>query len=173
MANRANDPYSFISFMANVALKNLDKKFPNGRHAVRDLSLEIRDGEFIVIVGPSGCGKSTMLRLVAGLEQPTAGEVYIGNRPMNHVPPGMRDIAMVFQNHALYPHMSVYQNIAFGLRMRRTPCDKIEKEVRAASHLLSIESLLERRPRELSGGERQRVALGRAIVRDPKVFLFD
>jgi multiple sugar transport system ATP-binding protein len=159
--------------MASVALKHLDKKFPNGRHAVRDLSLEIRDGEFIVIVGPSGCGKSTMLRLVAGLEEPTAGEVYIGDRLMRGVPPGMRDIAMVFQNHALYPHMSVYQNIAFGLRMRRTPRDQIEKEVQTASQILSIEPLLERRPAELSGGERQRVALGRAIVREPKLFLFD
>lgn len=159
--------------MTSVALKHLDKKFPNGRHAVRDLSLEIADGEFIAVVGPSGCGKSTLLRLIAGLEEPTAGEVYIGDRLMRGVPPGMRDIAMVFQNHALYPHMSVYQNIAFGLRMRGTPRDQIEKEVHTASQILSIESLLERRPAELSGGERQRVALGRAIVREPKVFLFD
>jgi multiple sugar transport system ATP-binding protein len=159
--------------MASVTLKHLDKKFPNGSHAVRDLSLEIGDGEFVVLVGPSGCGKSTTLRMIAGLEQPTAGEIYIGDRLVNHVAPGMRDIAMVFQNHALYPHMSVYQNMAFGLRMRHTPRTETQKRVRKASEILSIESLLERRPGELSGGERQRVALGRAIVREPKVFLLD
>jgi ABC-type sugar transport system ATPase subunit len=159
--------------MANVALKHLDKKYPNGFHAVRDLTLEIEDGEFIVLVGPSGCGKSTTLRMVAGLEEPTGGEVYIGDRLVNNVAPGMRDIAMVFQSYALYPHMSVYQNMAFGLKMRRTPRKDIEKRVREAAEILSIESLLDRRPRELSGGQRQRVALGRAIVREPKVFLFD
>jgi multiple sugar transport system ATP-binding protein len=159
--------------MASVALEHLDKRFHNGRHAVRDLSLEVRDGEFIVIVGPSGCGKTTTLRLVAGLEEPTSGKVYIEGRLVNHVPPGKRDIAMVFQNQALYPHMSVAQNLAFGLRMRRAPREDIEKEVRAAAQILSLESLLARRPAELSGGERQRVALGRAIVREPKVFLFD
>jgi multiple sugar transport system ATP-binding protein len=159
--------------MASVSLKHLDKKYTNGVHAVRDLSLEIGNGEFIVVVGPSGCGKSTTLRMIAGLEQPTAGEIQIGDRPVNHVAAGMRDVAMVFQNHALYPHMSVYQNMAFGLRMRRTPRREIDKQVRRASQILSIESLLERRPGELSGGERQRVALGRAIVREPKVFLFD
>jgi multiple sugar transport system ATP-binding protein len=159
--------------MASLSLQHLDKKFPDGSHAVRDLSLQVHDGEFVVLVGPSGCGKSTTLRLVAGLEEPTSGEVFIGERLMNQVSPGRRDIAMVFQNHALYPHMSVYQNMAFGLRMRRTPRTDIEKQVPAAARILSIESLLERRPGELSGGERQRVALGRAIVRAPKVFLFD
>ncbi|MCI0334855.1 MAG: sn-glycerol-3-phosphate ABC transporter ATP-binding protein UgpC [Planctomycetes bacterium] len=159
--------------MANVVLKHLDKKYPNGFHAVRDLNLDIADGEFVVLVGPSGCGKSTTLRMVAGLEEATGGEIYIGDRLVNDVAPGDRDIAMVFQNYALYPHMSVYQNMAFGLKMRRTPKKEIEKRVREAAEILSIESLLERRPRELSGGQRQRVALGRAIVREPKVFLFD
>ena len=159
--------------MANVVLKHLEKKYPNGFHAVRDLSLEIADGEFMVLVGPSGCGKSTTLRMVAGLEEPTGGEIYIGDRLVNQVAPGDRDIAMVFQSYALYPHMSVYQNMEFGLKMRRTPRAEIDKRVRQAAEILSIESLLDRRPRELSGGQRQRVALGRAIVREPKVFLFD
>ncbi len=159
--------------MANVVLKHLDKKYPNGFHAVRDLNLDIADGEFVVLVGPSGCGKSTTLRMVAGLEEATAGQIYIGDRLVNDVAPGDRDIAMVFQNYALYPHMSVYQNMAFGLKMRRTPKKEIEKRVREAAEILSIESMLDRRPRELSGGQRQRVALGRAIVREPKVFLFD
>jgi multiple sugar transport system ATP-binding protein len=159
--------------MANVVLKHLDKKYPNGFHAVRDVSLEIADGEFIVLVGPSGCGKSTTLRMVAGLEETTGGEITIGDRLVNDVAPGDRDIAMVFQNYALYPHMSVRQNMAFGLKMRRTPRAEIEKRVGEAAAILSIESLLDRRPRELSGGQRQRVALGRAIVREPKVFLFD
>jgi multiple sugar transport system ATP-binding protein len=159
--------------MAQVILKHLDKTYPNGYQAVRDVSLEIADGEFIVLVGPSGCGKSTTLRMVAGLEETTGGEIRIGNRLVNDVAPGDRDIAMVFQNYALYPHMSVYQNMAFGLKMRRTPKAEIEKRVREAAAILSIESLLDRRPRELSGGQRQRVALGRAIVREPKVFLFD
>src|SRR5215210_44355 len=159
--------------MANVVLKHLNKKYPNGFHAVRDVNLEIADGEFMVLVGPSGCGKSTTLRMVAGLEESTGGEIYIGDRLVNEVAPGERDIAMVFQNYALYPHMSVYQNMAFGLKMRRTPKAEIKKRVNEAAALLSIDSLLERRPRELSGGQRQRVALGRAIVREPKVFLFD
>jgi multiple sugar transport system ATP-binding protein len=159
--------------VASVVLKHLDKKFPNNYHAVRDLSLEIADGEFVVLVGPSGCGKSTTLRMVAGLEQPTGGEIYIGDSLVNRIPPGERDVAMVFQSYALYPHMSVYQNMAFGLKMRRKPRAEIDKRVREAAEILSIASLLERRPRELSGGERQRVALGRAIVREPKVFLFD
>jgi multiple sugar transport system ATP-binding protein len=133
--------------MASVTLEHLDKRFPNGRHAVRDLSLEIHDGEFIVLVGPSGCGKTTTLRMIAGLEEPTSGEVYIGGRLMNRVPPSMRDIAMVFQNQALYPHMSVYQNMAFGLRMRRAPRAGVENQVRAAARMLSIESLLDRRPK--------------------------
>jgi ABC-type sugar transport system ATPase subunit len=159
--------------MANVLLKHLDKKYPNGFHAVRDVNLEIADGEFMVLVGPSGCGKSTTLRMVAGLEEATGGEIYIGDRLVNEVAPGERDIAMVFQNYALYPHMSVRQNMAFGLKMRRTPKAEIEKRVNEAAAILSLESLLDRRPRELSGGQRQRVALGRAIVREPKVFLFD
>ena len=159
--------------MAKVVLKHLDKKYPNGFHAVRDVNLEIADGEFMVLVGPSGCGKSTTLRMVAGLEEASGGEIWIGDRLVNEVAPGDRDIAMVFQNYALYPHMSVYQNMAFGLKMRRTPKAEIEKRVREAAAILSIEALLDRRPRELSGGQRQRVALGRAIVREPKVFLFD
>jgi multiple sugar transport system ATP-binding protein len=159
--------------MAQVVLKHLDKKYPNGFHAVRDLNLDIADGEFVVLVGPSGCGKSTTLRMVAGLEEATGGEIYIGDRLVNDVAPGDRDIAMVFQNYALYPHMSVHQNMAFGLKMRRMPKKEIEKRVREAAEILSIESMLDRRPRELSGGQRQRVALGRAIVREPKVFLFD
>lgn len=159
--------------MAGVVLKHLDKRYANGFHAVRDVNLEIADGEFVVLVGPSGCGKSTTLRMIAGLEEATSGEIYIGDRRVNDVQPGDRDIAMVFQNYALYPHMSVYQNMAFGLKMRHTPRKEIERRVREAAQILSIEGLLERRPRELSGGQRQRVALGRAIVREPKVFLFD
>jgi multiple sugar transport system ATP-binding protein len=159
--------------VASVALKHLDKKYANGFHAVRDLNLEITDGEFLVLVGPSGCGKSTTLRMIAGLEEPTGGEIYIGDSRVNDVPPGKRDIAMVFQSYALYPHMSVYQNMAFGLKMRRTPRAEIDRRVREVAGILSIDSLLDRRPRELSGGQRQRVALGRAIVREPKVFLFD
>ncbi len=159
--------------MANVVLHHLDKKYPNGFHAVRDVNLDITDGEFMVLVGPSGCGKSTTLRMVAGLEEATGGEIFIGDRLVNDVAPGERDIAMVFQNYALYPHMSVRQNMAFGLKMRRTPKAEIQKRVNEAAAILSIEALLDRRPRELSGGQRQRVALGRAIVREPKVFLFD
>ena len=159
--------------MSQVVLKHLDKIYPNGVHAVRDVNLEIADGEFIVLVGPSGCGKSTTLRIVAGLEDATGGEVWIGDRLVNEVAPGDRDIAMVFQNYALYPHLSVYQNMAFGLKMLRKSKAEIEQRVREAAALLSIESLLDRRPRELSGGQRQRVALGRAIVREAKVFLFD
>src|SRR6476620_4022139 len=159
--------------MANVVLKHLDKKYPNGFHAVRDVSLDIADGEFMVLVGPSGCGKSTTLRMVAGLEEASGGEILIGDRLVNDVAPGERDIAMVFQNYALYPHMSVRENMAFGLKMRRTPKAEIKKRVDEAAAILSLETLLDRRPRELSGGQRQRVALGRAIVREPKVFLFD
>src|SRR4051794_30264664 len=159
--------------MASVRLKHLDKQYANGFHAVRDVSLDIADGEFMVLVGPSGCGKSTTLRMVAGLEETTGGEIFIGDRRVNNVAPGERDIAMVFQNYALYPHMSVRQNMAFGLKMRRTPKAEIEKRVNETAAILSLETLLDRRPRELSGGQRQRVALGRAIVREPKVFLFD
>ena len=159
--------------MASVRLNNLNKVYPNGYQAVRDVGLDVVDGEFLVLVGPSGCGKSTTLRMIAGLEEATSGDIYIGDRRVNDVAPGDRDIAMVFQNYALYPHMSVYQNMAFGLKMRRTRRDEIESRVRHAADILSIEPLLDRRPRELSGGQRQRVALGRAIVREPKVFLFD
>jgi multiple sugar transport system ATP-binding protein len=159
--------------MANVLLKHLDKVYAGGYHAVRDISLDVADGEFMVLVGPSGCGKSTTLRMIAGLEEVSSGQIYIGDRLVNDVAPGERDISMVFQNYALYPHMSVYQNMAFGLKMRRTAKAQIEKRVKEAAAILSIESLLDRRPRELSGGQRQRVALGRAIVREPKVFLFD
>ena len=137
------------------------------------MNLEIADGELVVLAGPSGCGKTTTLRMIAGLEQPSRGQIYIGDRLVNDVAPGNRDVAMVFQGYALYPHMSVFQNMAFGLKMRRTPRAEIEKRVRECAEILSIESLLDRRPDELSGGERQRVALGRAIVREPKVFLFD
>jgi len=159
--------------MASVQLKQLNKTFPGGVRAVQEVDLDIPDGEFVVLVGPSGCGKSTTLRMIAGLEDITSGEIYIGDRLVNNVAPGQRDIAMVFQNYALYPHMSVYQNMAFGLKMRRTPKREIQKRVTQAAQILSIEDLMKRRPRELSGGQRQRVALGRAIVRDPQVFLFD
>src|SRR4029079_14055339 len=145
--------------MANVLLKHLDKTYANGFHAVRDVSLDIADGEFMVLVGPSGCGKSTTLRMVAGLEEATGGEIFIGDRLVNDVAPGERDIAMVCQNYALYPHMSVRQNMEFGLKMRRKPKAEIQKRVNDAAKILSIESLLDRRPRELSGGQRQRVAL--------------
>src|SRR5215204_619951 len=158
--------------MAQVALRKIVKSFDK-TPAVQGIDLDIADGEFMVLVGPSGCGKSTTLRMVAGLEEATGGEIYIGDRRVNEVAPGERDIAMVFQNYALYPHMSVRQNMAFGLKMRRTPKAEIQKRVDEAAAILSIESLLDRRPRELSGGQRQRVALGRAIVREPKVFLFD
>ena len=159
--------------MAKVSLKNVSKTYPNGVRAVRDLSLEIADGEMLVLIGPSGCGKSTILRLVAGLGEPTAGEVWIGDRCVNDVAPAERDVAMVFQNFALYPHMTVFQNMAFGLKMRGTAKAEIDRRVRDAAAALSIAELLDRRPGELSGGQRQRVALGRAIVREPKVFLFD
>jgi multiple sugar transport system ATP-binding protein len=158
--------------MASVTLKNLTKRF--GRvTAVDGVNLEIRDGEFIVLLGPSGCGKSTMLYSIAGLETISSGEIYIGDRLMNRVPPKARNIAMVFQDYALYPHMNVYSNMAFGLKLRRAPREEIDRRVRNAAMLLGIEQLLARRPRELSGGQRQRVALGRAIVREPAVFLMD
>jgi multiple sugar transport system ATP-binding protein len=158
--------------MARVVLKDLNKKFDE-THAVKDVNLEIRDREFVVLVGPSGCGKTTTLRMVAGLEEITSGEVRIDERVVNDLPPMDRDIAMVFQNYALYPHMSVYDNMAFGLKMRKFERSEIEKRVRQAADILGIHALLERRPRQLSGGQRQRVALGRAIVRHPRVFLFD
>ncbi len=158
--------------MAQVVMKDLNKRFDEV-HAVRDLNLAIRDKEFLVLVGPSGCGKSTTLRMVAGLEEITSGEIYIGDRLVNDLPPKDRDIAMVFQNYALYPHMTVYDNMAFGLKMRKFPKAEIETRVRAAAEILGIQELLKRKPRQLSGGQRQRVAVGRAIVRHPQVFLFD
>ena len=158
--------------MAQVVLKELNKKYDE-THAVKDVNLEIRDREFVVLVGPSGCGKTTTLRMVAGLEEITSGEISIDGRVVNDLPPMDRDIAMVFQNYALYPHMSVYDNMAFGLKMRKFGRDEIQKRVREAAEILGIQPLLARRPRQLSGGQRQRVALGRAIVRHPRVFLFD
>jgi multiple sugar transport system ATP-binding protein len=158
--------------MAQVVLKDLNKKYDEV-HAVKDVNLTIRDKEFMVFVGPSGCGKTTTLRMVAGLEEITAGEISIGDRVVNDLPPKDRDIAMVFQNYALYPHMSVYDNMAFGLKMRKFPKAEIAKRVQDAAEILGIHELLKRKPRQLSGGQRQRVAVGRAIVREPKVFLFD
>ena len=159
--------------MASVTIRNLNKKYDGGFHAVKDVNLEIHDKEFMVLVGPSGCGKTTTLRMVAGLEEITSGDIMIGTRIINELPPMDRDIAMVFQNYALYPHKSVYQNMAFGLQMRKYPKEEIQKRVRETAEVLGIESLLERKPRQLSGGQRQRVAVGRAIVRHPEVFLFD
>ena len=159
--------------MASLSLRNIAKKYPGGVMAVSDFNLEIKDKEFIVLVGPSGCGKSTTLRMIAGLEEITDGELYIGDRLVNDVAPKDRDIAMVFQNYALYPHMTVFGNMAFGLKMRKTPKEEIKRRVEEAARALEIEHLLDRKPKALSGGQRQRVALGRAIVRDPKVFLLD
>ena len=159
--------------MAEVVLENVTKVFPGGTVAVEEFSLEIRDQEFVVLVGPSGCGKSTTLRMVAGLEEATNGTIRIGTRVVNDVPPKDRDIAMVFQNYALYPHMTVYKNMAFGLRLRRFPRDEIDRRVGEAAKILGIEELMDRKPRALSGGQRQRVAVGRAIVRQPQAFLFD
>ena len=158
--------------MAQVVLKDLNKKYDEV-HAVKDVNLTIRDKEFMVFVGPSGCGKTTTLRMVAGLEEITSGEISIGDRVVNDLPPKDRDIAMVFQNYALYPHMSVYDNMAFGLKMRKFPKPEIAKRVQDAAEILGIQELLKRKPRQLSGGQRQRVAVGRAIVRHPQVFLFD
>lgn len=159
--------------MASLSLKNIEKKYPNGFCAVQDFNLEIQDKEFIIFVGPSGCGKSTTLRMIAGLEDISGGELHIEDRLVNGVEPKDRDIAMVFQNYALYPHMSVFDNMAFSLKLRKVPKDEIKKQVEDVAKILGIESLLERKPKELSGGQRQRVAIGRAIVRNPKVFLFD
>jgi len=158
--------------MAKVVLKNLTKKFDEVI-AVNNMNNTIEDREFAVLVGPSGCGKTTTLRMIAGLEEITEGEIYIGDRLVNGVAPKDRDIAMVFQNYALYPHFNVYDNMAFGLKLRRTPKAEIERRVMEAAKILKIEDLLKRKPKQLSGGQRQRVALGRAIVRDPKVFLMD
>ena len=159
--------------MAKVVLKNVTKVYPGNVTAVKDCNLEIEDKEFVVLVGPSGCGKSTTLRMIAGLEEISSGELYIGDKLCNEVAPKDRDIAMVFQNYALYPHMTVYENMAFGLKLRKTPKDVIDKKVKEAAKILDIEHLLDRKPKALSGGQRQRVALGRAIVREPKVFLMD
>ena len=158
--------------MAEVLLKEVTKKFGDFV-AVNNISLEVKDGEFVVLVGPSGCGKTTTLRMIAGLEEVTKGEIYIGGKLVNDVPPKDRDIAMVFQNYALYPHMDVYNNMAFGLKLRKVPKKEIDRRVREVAKMLGIEDKLRAKPRELSGGQRQRVALGRAIVRNPKVFLFD
>ncbi|MGN0165707.1 MAG: ABC transporter ATP-binding protein [Lachnospiraceae bacterium] len=159
--------------MASLKLLNINKTYPNGFVAVKEFNLDIKDKEFIIFVGPSGCGKSTTLRMIAGLEEITSGELYIGDKLMNDVEPKDRDIAMVFQNYALYPHMSVYDNMAFGLKLRKVPKDQIDKLVNEAAKILGIEPLLDRKPKALSGGQRQRVAMGRAIVRNPKVFLMD
>ncbi len=159
--------------MAEVTLNNVSKVYPGGVRAVNDVNLEVEDGSLLVLVGPSGCGKSTTLRMVAGLEEITDGDIYIGGRLVNDVLPKDRDIAMVFQNYALYPHMTVYKNMAFGLKLRKYARDEIERRVQDAAELLELTPLLERRPRELSGGQAQRVAVGRAIVRHPQVFLFD
>jgi len=159
--------------MAKVLLEDVCKVYPGNVVAVQDANLEIEDQEFVVLVGPSGCGKSTTLRMVAGLEEISQGNIYIDGRKVNDVPPKNRDIAMVFQNYALYPHMTVYKNMAFGLKLRRYPKAEIDTRVRDAAEILGIQELLERKPKALSGGQRQRVAVGRAIVRKPKAFLFD
>jgi len=159
--------------MAQVNLRNVVKIFQGGVVAVNNVSFGVENKEFVVLVGPSGCGKSTTLRLIAGLETATEGDMFIGTRRVNNIPPKDRDIAMVFQNYALYPHMSVYENMAFGLKLKRYPKDEIESRVKEAAAILGLETLLARKPNELSGGQRQRVAVGRAIVRKPLVFLFD
>jgi multiple sugar transport system ATP-binding protein len=159
--------------MAKVELKKIGKVYEGNVRAVDDANIVVNDKEFVIFVGPSGCGKSTTLRMIAGLEDITEGELYIDGKLVNDVPPKDRDIAMVFQNYALYPHMTVYENMAFGLKIRKLPKEEIEKRVKEAARILDIEKLLDRRPKQLSGGQRQRVAVGRAIVRNPKVFLFD
>ena len=159
--------------MASLSLKNVCKVYPNGFVAVKDFNLDVADKEFIIFVGPSGCGKSTTLRMIAGLEEISSGELWIGDKLVNDVEPKDRDIAMVFQNYALYPHMTVYDNMSFGLKLRKVPKPEIDKLVHEAAKILGIEQLLDRKPKALSGGQRQRVAMGRAIVRNPKVFLMD
>ncbi len=159
--------------MSHILLKGVEKIYPNGYKAIHGIDMEIEEGEFIVLVGPSGCGKSTLLRMVAGLEDMTNGEVHIAGRKVNDLEPSQRDIAMVFQNYALYPHMTNYKNMADGLKKLGTPKDEIDKRVKEVAKLLELEDLLDRRPKELSGGQRQRVAMGRAIVRKPTAFLFD
>jgi multiple sugar transport system ATP-binding protein len=162
-----------IKKMASLSLKNICKVYPNGFEAVKDFNLEVEDKEFIIFVGPSGCGKSTTLRMIAGLEEISSGELSIDGKIMNDVEPKDRDIAMVFQNYALYPHMTVFDNMAFGLKLRKVPKDEIKAKVEEAARILDLEKLLDRKPKALSGGQRQRVAMGRAIVRNPKVFLMD
>src|SRR5256714_3882383 len=159
--------------MANIALENVSKIFPGGIVAVDDVTLEIGDGEFVVLVGPSGCGKSTLLRMIAGLEEVSGGRISIGSEDVTDLAPRSRDVAMVFQSYALYPHMSVRQNIGYGLKVRRAPKPEIKRRVEEVAHLLGLEDMLDRRPAQLSGGQRQRVAMGRAIVREPKAFLMD
>lgn len=159
--------------MAKVVLSQVEKVYPNGFKAVHGVDLEIKDGEFMVLVGPSGCAKSTTLRMIAGLEEISGGKIVIGDREVNDIPPKDRGIAMVFQNYALYPHMSVYENMAFSLKIKKVPKDQMDKKVKETAKILGLEDLLQRRPKELSGGQRQRVAVGRAIIRDPDVFLFD
>ncbi|HUZ64670.1 MAG TPA: sn-glycerol-3-phosphate ABC transporter ATP-binding protein UgpC, partial [Acetobacteraceae bacterium] len=159
--------------MAQVSIRKITKAYEGAIHVVKGVDLEIADEEFVVLVGPSGCGKSTTLRMIAGLEEITSGEIWIGGNMVNDVPPRDRDIAMVFQNYALYPHMSVFDNMAFGLKLRKFPKDEIKRRVDEAARILDITPLLARKPKALSGGQRQRVAMGRAIVRNPKVFLFD
>ena len=159
--------------MAELSLKHIYKRYPNGFEAVKDFNLDVADKEFIIFVGPSGCGKSTTLRMIAGLEEISEGEFDIDGKRMNDVEPKDRDIAMVFQNYALYPHMTVYNNMAFALKLRKVPKDEIDKKVRNAARILDLEKLLDRKPKALSGGQRQRVAMGRAIVREPKVFLME
>jgi sn-glycerol 3-phosphate transport system ATP-binding protein len=158
--------------MADVSIRNVTKRFGKSE-VIHGISCDIRDGEFIVILGPSGCGKSTLLRMIAGLEEITSGEIAIDGNVVNRLEPAVRDIAMVFQNYALYPHMTVYRNMAYGLKIRRMPKEDIDKRVRNAANILELTELLDRKPRQLSGGQRQRVAMGRCIVREPKVFLFD
>ncbi|MFL2674911.1 MAG: ABC transporter ATP-binding protein [Candidatus Actinomarina sp.] len=159
--------------MGAIKITNIGKVYPNGTRALEDVNIEINDGEFVVLVGPSGCGKTTLLRMVAGLEDITEGEIFIGEKVVNEVAPKDRDIAMVFQNYALYPHMSVYDNMAFSLKLRKLPKDEVDKKVKDAARTLEISELLERKPKALSGGQRQRVAMGRAIVRSPEAFLMD
>ena len=162
--------------MASISLRNVVKQYGSGKTAnqvIHGVNAEIKDGEFVVVVGPSGCGKSTLLRMVAGLEEITGGEIAIGERVVNDLEPSDRDIAMVFQNYALYPHMSVFENMAYGLKIRKVPAEEIKARVDKAAGILELSHLLDRKPRQLSGGQRQRVAMGRAIVRQPQVFLFD
>src|SRR5690606_27194021 len=159
--------------MATLSFKEVKKTYPGNVAVIHGLDADVKDGEFIVIVGPSGCGKSTLMRMVAGLETVTSGEIHIDGKVVNQLEPAERDIAMVFQNYALYPHMSVFDNMAYGLKIRQLPKEEIRRRVETAAQILELGQLLDRRPRQLSGGQRQRVAMGRAIVREPKVFLFD